>query len=325
MISLGINIGANSTVYANCGYDNNHQLFTKTLMNDTSLRETPSVLVFTNKERKAGNTATNDFKTFANSSFLNISRYIGLDKSPFANDEQKYFYVQRKNVQYSNEVIYPFQCEDNIKFYPKCDYIVAAYLQKINKQYNRYNSEFQFENLTISIPDFFTLPQKQSIRIILTALGVKNFEVINESTAITLYYGYNKYKELFEINSNNKKNILFIDAGHSKTSFILSQFSFTEFKVLGEEIFEYAKMEYRNSFKEEFPNNPKKKVQLFTEIKRCRENLSINAEMEIKLENFHGNEDFIFILTREKFEGIVYKLINLFSMELNDFYKDLTD
>ena len=84
-------------------------------------------------------------------------------------------------------------------------------------------------------------------------------------------------------------------------------------------------MEYRNSFKEEFPNNPKKKVQLFTEIKRCRENLSINAEMEIKLENFHGNEDFIFILTREKFKGIVCKLMNLFSMELNDFYKDLTD
>ena len=76
---------------------------------------------------------------------------------------------------------------------------------------------------------------------------------------MTLYYGYNKYKELFGINGNNIKNILFIDAGHSKTSFILSQFSFTEFKVLGEEIFEYAKMEYRNSFKEEFPNNPKKK------------------------------------------------------------------
>ena len=137
---------------------------------------------------------------------------------------------------------------------------------------------------------------------------------------LLLHYIMDIIKDLFDI-----KNILFIDAGHSKTSFILSQFSFTEFKVLGEEIFEYAKMEYRNSFKEEFPNNPKKKVQLFTEIKKCRENLSINAEMEIKLENFHGNEDFIFILTREKFEGIVYKLINLFSMELNDFYKDLTD
>ena len=34
MISLGINIGANSTVYANCGYDNNNKFFTKTLMND---------------------------------------------------------------------------------------------------------------------------------------------------------------------------------------------------------------------------------------------------------------------------------------------------
>ncbi len=71
---------------------------------------------------------------------------------------------------------------------------------------------------------------------------------------LLLHYIMDIIKDLFDI-----KNILFIDAGHSKTSFILSQFSFTEFKVLDEEIFEYAKMEYRNSFKEEFPNNPKKK------------------------------------------------------------------
>ena len=47
-----------------------------------------------------------------------------------------------------------------------------------------------------------------------------------------------KYKDIFlqevngkkVINTGVEKNIIFIDAGHSKTSFILSQFKYNEFK-----------------------------------------------------------------------------------------------
>ena len=62
--------------------------------------------------------------------------------------------------------------------------------------------------------------------------------MISDSTAITLYFGYKKYKEYFIVqnpgNNNNNvlsvnptiiKNIIFIDIGHSKTSFILSKLS----------------------------------------------------------------------------------------------------
>ena len=65
---------------------------------------------------------------------------------------------------------------------------------------------------------------------------MKDIKIINESSAITMYYGYNKYRDLF-LNNENKidttieKNILFIDIGHSKTSFILSNFKYDEFKV----------------------------------------------------------------------------------------------
>ena len=52
------------------------------------------------------------------------------------------------------------------------------------------------------------------------------FEIITELTAITLYYGYTKFKNIFEdnngaINKNIKKSVIFIDAGHSKTTFVL--------------------------------------------------------------------------------------------------------
>ena len=60
--------------------------------------------------------------------------------------------------------------------------------------------------------------------------------IFNESSAITMYYGYTKYRDNFVIGKNKVdttiiKNILFIDIGHSKSSFILSTFHYSKFKI----------------------------------------------------------------------------------------------
>ena len=65
---------------------------------------------------------------------------------------------------------------------------------------------------------------------------MKNVNIINESLAITMYYGYSKYRDMFIIekikeNKSIEKNIIFIDIGHSKTSFIFSTFNYAEFKT----------------------------------------------------------------------------------------------
>ena len=62
---------------------------------------------------------------------------------------------------------------------------------------------------------------------------MKNVKIFNESLAITMYYGYTKYNEIFigDKKKEIKKKVLFIDIGHSKTSFIFSTFKYHEFKV----------------------------------------------------------------------------------------------
>ena len=189
MMNLGINIGSNRTVYSICGYNKNGTFLTKTLLNDASKRETPSLLVFTQKERKAGSTAIPDYKTKAESSFINISRLIGLNYLPNIEDELKYNYVKSDIINEGNKkkVRFKFKFEENF-YQEESNEIVASYIQKINKQYLKNNSDFQFETLTISIPDFYSLAQKQAIKIILKAVGAKKINIINESTAITFYY-----------------------------------------------------------------------------------------------------------------------------------------
>ena len=60
---------------------------------------------------------------------------------------------------------------------------------------------------------------------------MKNINIYNESSAITMYYGYTKYNDLLK-NNQKEINILFIDICHSKTYFILSNFKNDEFKVV---------------------------------------------------------------------------------------------
>ena len=81
------------------------------------------------------------------------------------------------------------------------------------------------------------------MQIIKSSGIINDFHLVNESSAITLYFGYKKYKEYFlRKNSDNPnsalidqgitKYILFVDAGHSKTSLIFSQLNYNLFKVL---------------------------------------------------------------------------------------------
>ena len=334
MMNLGINIGSNRTVYSICGYNQNGTFLTKTLLNDASKRETPSLLVFTQKERKAGSTAITDFKTNAESSFINISRLIGLNYLPNIEDELKYNYVKSDIINEGNnkKVMFKFKFEENF-YQAESNEIVASYIQKINKQYLKNNSDFQFENLTISIPDFYSLSQKQAIKIILKAVGAKKINIINESTAITFYYGYNRYKDFFQPNKNSVKNVIFVDSGHSKTTFFLSQFKYNEFKVLyvksipflggrdfDEALFKYAKIQYKIQFGFDFPVETKKKVLLFQQIQKCRENLSVNPEIDIKLESFYKDKDFIVKLSRDKLEGLTFHLLEIFLNEFHSFF-----
>ena len=64
----------------------------------------------------------------------------------------------------------------------------------------------------------------------------------------------------------------------------------------------------------------KKKVLLFQQIQKCRENLSVNPEIDIKLESFYKDKDFIVKLSRDKLEGLTFHLLEIFLNEFHSFF-----
>ena len=341
---LGINIGSLNTIYSICLRDENSNFQTKILLSDVSSRTIPSIISFTENQRLMGEQAKLQIKKYSKSSFMNLSRLIGIcSDAPFYKKEfEEYSFIGPE----FNKTKHNFTIEFNgklIELYGED--IVSSFIDVVNLFFKKQNISFD-KGLTISVPDFFTPDQKDSMRVILKSNNISNFNIINESTAITLYYGYMKYKDLFLKEINNKKaidttiekNIIFIDSGHSKTTFILSQFKHNEFKVLdvmclyyfggrdfNHKIMKRCEEVFKEKFKKIIPNNAKIKYRLFENVEKARKVLTVNKETSITIDSLYDDEDFSYILTKDEFEKLISNDIKLFSDNLNNFYKEASE
>ena len=202
---LGINIGSlNSTV--TIGQQLNSALLFKTelLLSETSARTCPSILSFGETHRVIGDQAALVLRKNLKSSFQYINRFIGFDpKTPFSSTElQNYYYVGDTYDPQTNKFSYTINGE---KKQISPEEIVTSYLHLL---YNGYVTQKNLnpECIVFSVPDYFTCSQKNEYLQIAESIGIKNdIHLVNESSAITLYFGYIKYKEYF-IRKNQGKS-----------------------------------------------------------------------------------------------------------------------
>lgn len=187
-----------------------------------------------------------------------------------------------------------------------------------------------------------SLAAKNKYFQIIKSAGVKNdAHLVNESSAITLYFGYKKYKEYFirknegnsaTIDPTITKHILFIDAGNSKTSFVLSKLSYNLFTVLDtftipflggrdfdEAIYKFCCDKFKKDNNIDISKNSKIKLRLLGPITKARKTLTVNKDAQISVDSLSDDIDFSIIITREDFEKIISEKIELFKQELINF------
>ena len=294
-------------------------------MNNSS-RIIPSIICYTKTHSLFGENSIYYLKQNLNTSYNNLSRIIGFDNSDEYKEELKYMFKKVNNI---NE--YKFYCYDKNQKQEitKSEYIIADYLDLINKYYFD-KEKIEYDLTTISVPDFYNLNQRQILKSICEAIGMKNVKIINESSAITMYYGYTKYRDLFangnQILKDIEKNILFIDIGYSKSSFILSNFKYNGFKVKKVKSLPYFGGRYideiiANYCIEEFTKNynidreeitDRMKYRLLEIIRKERPNLSINDEIKILVDSLYEEQDLEIYIKKEKYENEIILNDDLF-------------
>ena len=338
---LGINIGSlNSTV--TIGQQLNSALLFKTelLLSETSARTCPSILSFGETHRVIGDQAALVLRKNLKSSFQYINRFIGFDpKTPFSSTElQNYYYVGDTYDPQTNKFSYTINGEKK-QIFP--EEIVTSYLHLL---YNGYVTQKNLnpECIVFSVPDYFTCSQKNEYLQIAESIGIKNdIHLVNESSAITLYFGYKKYKDYFIRKNEGKsatidpsitKYILFIDAGHSKVTFVLSKLAYNLFTVLDtatipflggrdfdEAIYKFCCEKFNKDNGIDISKNNKIKIRLLTPISKARKTLTVNKDAQISVDSLSDDIDFSLLLTRENFEKLIEDKVKLFKQELINF------
>ena len=338
---LGINIGSlNSTVTLGQKQDSSPNFKTDLLLSETSARTCPSILSFGETNRVIGDQASLVLRKNIKSSFQYINRFIGFDaKTPFGSNElNNYYFVGDEYIQDKNEFAYTINGE---KQSISPEGIVLSYVHLL---YNSYvlQRKINPECVVFSVPDYFTCIQKNKYLQIIQSAGIKNdVYLLNESSAITLYFGYKKYKEYFIRKNKGKspiidptitKYILFVDAGHSKTSFIFSQLTSNLFSVLDsstipflggrdldEAIYKYCCDKFYQDNNIDISKDKKIKLRLLKPIEKARRSLTVNKDAQISVDSLSEDIDFSILLTRDEYEKIIADKVKLFKEELINF------
>ena len=313
--TIGINIGALNTVYSIFTNITGKYITYVLLMNNT-IRTIKSLICYNSDERLFGDNSKSSIKKNLNTSYNNLSRIIGLKISELNKNELQYMFT--KNFKYNWFI-------NNKKIEEKDEscYIIADFLSLINEYYF-VKEKIEYNSVSISVPDFYEEKQKENIKLICEALKMENIKIFNESAAITMYYGYNKYNDLFgdinQIDQESKKIVLFIDIGQSKTSFILSSFTYNNFciehksfiKDIGGRNFEQILFDYciKNSEFNNIKINENMKYRLFEEIQTKKLGLSSNNLTDIIVYSFYNDNDLTVQITREQYEKESKKLID---------------
>lgn len=342
---IGINFGSLNSSIALCRSQSQNSFKAELLLSETSSRTCPTIITFSNTQRLIGDQASLILKKNIKSSFQYLNRLIGFQ--PLNNFHKKeimnYYFI---GGEYNNEQNkFNYLINDN-SYALSPEEVIISYLHLL---YNSYilDKNIECDYLVFAVHDYFTCYQKNIYNKIIQSICInKNFSLINESSAITLYFGYKKYNEYFinkKINSESKivsaeidttiiKYVLFIDAGHSKTSFILSKLTFGLFQVLDSitlpflggrdfdnKIYNFCIKKFLNDYGIDISNDNKIKLRLITSIMKARKVLTVNKDTNINIDSLKNDNDFSLKLTREEFEDLIKEELNLFKTELKKF------
>ena len=218
---IGFNIGSQITKYSSGKLTSQKEIYTikdfqiNQLINDFNDRVILSIIQFKHSNILYGALTKTNYKKYYLSTFDNLSRLIGFIYNIKINQKETEYFNTDEN--YDNEnTLFTFKLNNDDYKIP-CESCVCIFLSKIFNSIKKKLENTILQKYVFSIPDYYTYYQKESLKNILNSLELKNFfPFINESTAITMYYGISNYNNL----NYDKKYIIFIDMGHSKTSFI---------------------------------------------------------------------------------------------------------
>ena len=309
---IGINIGSKNTVigaYTKGSF--------KLMISESSARSIATVISFGDKDRNYGDIAFNSNRANFKSTIIYPNRWLGIKhNNALKEEEAKYANLSPVKNQYDNSLGFNININGKKSFYTP-EVIMGSFLNKIKNIWLKEN--IYTDNIVISVPDYYTVYERQAMLDSINISGLNCFSLLNESSAIAIHYAFAKLKEL------DKRIVCFIDMGHSHLTISYALFTKDEIKVLyvaserfcGARDLDYLiaekiSYEFQKQHGEDLLDSPKAKISLMNCINKERKKLTVNNEGTISIDQIMKGKDLMFNLTKTDMESIISPILTKF-------------
>ncbi|RVX67994.1 Heat shock protein hsp88 [Exophiala mesophila] len=319
MSVVGIDFGAQSTkigVARNKGID--------IITNETSNRQTPSLVGFGPKSRYLGEAAKTQEISNLKNTISSLKRLAGRTISdPEVAIEQEFITAPLVDVngQVGAEVTYRGEKQ---KF--SAVQLIAMYLGKIRDTASK-ELRLPVADVVIGVPPWFTDVQRRAIVDASEVANLKTLRLINDNTAIALGYGITK-SDLPEGDAKPRR-VVFVDIGYSDYTASVVEFKKGELAVkstafdrhLGGRNFDKAlvdhfAVEFKEKFKIDITTNAKASTRVAAAAEKLKKILSANAQAPLSIESVMDDKDVRALLKREEFEELIKPYIDRITIPL---------
>ena len=281
------------------------------ITNSEGNRTTPSIVGFTDNEKKVGDSAKRQAITNPKRTVHSIKRFMGESYSDVTNEIEK---VSYDVVRSDNNM--PKVSIDGKLYTPQ--EISALILQKMKKTAEDYCGE-TITDAVITVPAYFNDSQRQATKEAGEITGLNVRRIINEPTAAALAYGLDK-------NATDRK-IAVYDFGGGTFDISILELGDGIFEVLstdgdthlGGDDVDYTLIDWMvNEFKKQSGIDLSKDSMAMQRLKEAAEKAKIELSSSISTEinlpyitvTENGPQHFITTLTRAKFESLIEDIIN---------------
>ena len=302
--AVGIDLG---TTYSAVGVYKNGKV--EIIANSQGNRTTPSYVAFTDNERLIGDGAKNQVSLNTANTVFDAKRLIGKKfNDPSVQSDMRHFSFNVKSDNSSNQkCLIEVSHKGELKtFHP--EEISAMILTEMASVASSYLGE-EVKDVVVTVPAYFNDSQRQATKDAAVIAGLNVLRIINEPTAASLAYGFDK--------KDANQNVLIFDCGGG--TFDLSILNIDEgvFEVLstagnthlgGEDfdnrMVDHFVSEFKRKHKLDLKSNPKSLRRLRTACERAKRTLSSSTSASLELDSIMDGIDFYTSITRAKFESL---------------------
>lgn len=317
---IGIDLG---TTYSCVGIFKDGDV--EIIPNEQGNRITPSYVAFNvNGERLIGDSALNQLTSNPTNTIFDVKRFIGRNwNDPFFTKDVHYYPY---NVTGKNDKVYiqVLVGEEVREFAP--EEISAMVLGKMKELSESYLKR-KVTKAVITVPASFNKAQRQATKDAGKIAGLDVKRILNEPTASAMAYGL--------LNRGTERSVLVINMGASTFDVSLLNVDQGIFEVVatggdthvGGEIFtqqvmNFLIMKHKEKTGTDISKYIRSMQKLRREVEKAKRMLSYNNEALIEVENLVNFEDFVYTLTKARFEEINMKLFQSIDKVIEKVLKD---